>query len=100
MKKLTPKIIIIFIIVTIILVGVGFIGGFYTKILIDEAQIIKEKEKQTSLAALMSDREINQLKEKIEKDEEDYGEIIKNSKHLILMYIKKNQIEFILNLQK
>ncbi len=74
MKKLTPKIIIIFIIVTIILVGVGFIGGFYTKILIDEAQIIKEKEKQTSLAALMSDREINQLKEKIEKDEEDYGD--------------------------
>ncbi len=74
MKKFTEKTIIIFIIVSIALVGVGFIGGFYTKILMDEAQLIKEKEKQTSLTVLMSDSEINQLKEKIEKDEVDYGD--------------------------
>ena len=35
---------VIFIIVIIVLLGVGFIGGFYTKILIDEAQLIKEKD--------------------------------------------------------
>ena len=40
----------------------------------DEAQLIKEKEKQTSLAALMPESEINRLKEKIEKDETDYGD--------------------------
>ena len=74
MKKLTKKTILIFIIVSIALVGVGFIGGFYTKILMDEAQLIKEKEKQTSLAALMPESEINRLKEKIEKDETDYGD--------------------------
>lgn len=74
MRKLTKKQIIIFIIVSIVLLGIGFIGGFYTKILIDEAQLIKEKEKQTSLAALMSENEINKLKEKIEKDEADYGD--------------------------
>lgn len=72
MKKFTKKTIIIFII-SIILLIIGFVGGFYTKILIDEAQLIKEKEKQTSLAALMSESEISQLKEKIEKDEADYG---------------------------
>ena len=74
MKKLTKKTILIFIIVSIALVGVGFIGGFYTKILMDEAQLIKEKEKQTSLAKLMSKSEINKLKETIEKDETDYGD--------------------------
>ena len=74
MKKFTKKTIIIFIIVSIVLLGIGFIGGFYTKILMEEAQLIKEKEKQTSLAALMSESEINQLKEKIEKDEADYGD--------------------------
>ena len=74
MKKFTKKTIIIFIVVSIVLVGLGFIGGFYTKILMDEAQLIKEKEKQTSLAVLMSESEINQLKEKIEKDEADYGD--------------------------
>lgn len=74
MRKLTKKQIIIFIIVSIVLLGIGFIGGFYTKILMDEAQLIKEEEKQTSLAALMSESEINQLKEKIKKDEEDYGD--------------------------
>lgn len=73
MKKFTKKAIIISIIISIILVIIGFVGGFYTKILIDEAQLIKEKEKQTSLAALMSESEISQLKEKIEKDEADYG---------------------------
>lgn len=73
MKKFTKKSIIIFIIIGIILVGVGFIGGFYTKTSMDEAQLIKEKEKQTSIAALMSESEISQLKAKIEKDEEDYG---------------------------
>ena len=73
MKKFTKKTIIISIIISIILVIIGFVGGFYTKILIDEAQLIKEKEKQTSLTALMSESEISQLKEKIEKDEADYG---------------------------
>lgn len=74
MKKFTKKTIIIFIIVSIVLIGLGFIGGFYTKILMDETQLIKEKEKQTSLAALMPESEINRLKEKIEKDETDYGD--------------------------
>lgn len=74
MKKFTKKTMIIFIIVSIVLIGLGFIGGFYTKILMDEAQLIKEKEKQTSLAALMPESEINRLKEKIEKDETDYGD--------------------------
>ena len=73
MKKFTKKSIIIFIIIGIILVVVGFIGGFYTKTSMDEAQLIKEKERQTSIAALMSESEISQLKAKIEKDEEDYG---------------------------
>ena len=68
------KTIIIFIILSIVLIVIGFAGGFYTKTLMDEAQLIKEKEKQTSLAALMSKNEINQLKEKIEKDEADYGD--------------------------
>ena len=68
------KQIIIFIIVSIVLLGIGFISGFYTKILIDEDQLIKEKEKQTSLLALMSESEINKLREKIEKDEADYGD--------------------------
>ena len=74
MKIKTRKTIIIFIILSIVLIGIGFAGGFYTKTLMDEAQLIKEKEKQTSLAASMSKNEINQLKEKIEKDEADYGD--------------------------
>lgn len=74
MKKTTKKQMIIFIIVSIVLLGIGFIGGFYTKILIDEDQLIKEKEKQTSLSALMSESEINKLRETIEKDEADYGD--------------------------
>ncbi len=74
MKIKTRKTTIIFIILSIVLIGIGFAGGFYTKTLMDEAQLIKEKEKQTSLAALMSKNEINQLKEKIEKDEADYGD--------------------------
>lgn len=73
MKKFRKKTIIILIIICIILFGVGFISGFYTKTSMDEAQLIKEKEKQTSIAALMSESEISQLKAKIEKDEEDYG---------------------------
>ena len=51
----------------------GFIGGFYAKTSMDEAQLIKEKEKQTSIAALMSESKIRQLREKIEQDEADYG---------------------------
>lgn len=74
MKIKTRKTTIIFIILSIVLIGIGFAGGFCTKTLMDEAQLIKEKEKQTSLAALMSKNEINQLKEKIEKDEADYGD--------------------------
>ena len=73
MKKFTKKSIIIFIIIGIILVVVGFIGVFYTKTSMDESKLIKEKERQTSIAALMSESEISQLKAKIEKDEEDYG---------------------------
>lgn len=72
MKKFKKSAIII--LVSIILIGVGFAGGFYTKILIDQNEEIKEREKQTSLSALMSETEINQLKEKIEKDEADYGD--------------------------
>ena len=74
MRKLTKKQMLIFIIVSIVLLGIGFIGGFYTKILIDEDQLIKEKEKQTSLSALISESEITKLREKIEKDEADYGD--------------------------
>lgn len=74
MRKITKKQILIFIIVSIVLLGIGFIGGFYTKILIDEDQLIKEKEKQTSLSALISESEITKLREKIEKDEADYGD--------------------------
>ena len=74
MRKITKKQMLIFIIVSIVLLGIGFIGGFYTKILIDEDQLIKEKEKQTSLSALISESEITKLREKIEKDEEDYGD--------------------------
>lgn len=74
MRKITKKQMLIFIIVSIVLLGIGFIGGFYTKILIDEDQLIKEKEKQTSLSALISESEITKFREKIEKDEADYGE--------------------------
>lgn len=74
MRKITKKQMLIFIIVSIVLLGIGFIGGFYTKILIDEDQLIKEKEKQTSLSALISESEITKLREKIEKDDADYGE--------------------------
>ena len=70
MRKITKKQMLIFIIVSIVLLGIGFIGGFYTKILIDEDQLIKEKEKQTSI----SESEITKLREKIEKDEADYGD--------------------------
>lgn len=67
------KKIIIYIIVGILLLGIGFAGGFFSKILIDEAKLIKEKEKQSSLAKLMSESEIEKLKETVEKDEADYG---------------------------
>ena len=59
MNKLTKKQIVLLIIINIVLIGLGFIGGFYTKILIDEARLIEEKEKQTSLAKLMSKKEID-----------------------------------------
>jgi hypothetical protein len=68
------KQIIIFIIAGIILVVLGFAGGFYAKVLIDENKLIEEKEKQSSLAMLMSESEINKLKETVEKDEADYGD--------------------------
>lgn len=74
MGKLAKKQIIIFIIISILLIGIGFISGFYTKILIDEAELIKEKEKQASLATLMTESEIKKLKETVEKDEADYGD--------------------------
>lgn len=68
------KKIIIYMIISILLLGVGFAGGFCTKILIDEAKLIKEKEKQSSLTKLMSEEEIEKLKETVEKDEADYGD--------------------------
>ncbi len=74
MRKLIKKQIMIFIMVSIVLLAVGFISGFFAKMLIDEANLIKEKEKQTSLAALMSESEIKKLRETIEKDEADYGD--------------------------
>lgn len=80
MKNLTKKRITLVIIVSIVLLGIGFISGFYTKVLIDKAQLIKEKEKQTSLSALMSESEISKLKDKIEKDEADYGDNYKEFK--------------------
>lgn len=80
MNKLTKKQIVILIIINIVLIGLGFIVGFYTKILIDEVKLIEEDEKQTSLAKLMSEDEINQLKETIKKDEEDYGDNYKDFK--------------------
>ena len=89
MRKLTKKQIIICIIVSIVLLGIGFIGGFYTKILMEEAQLIKEKEKQTSLATLMSKSEINQLKEKIERDEADYGDNYKEFRTYPYVYKKE-----------
>lgn len=64
---------IIFIIISIVLVGISFLSGFYTKVYIDKIQLIKDKEKQTSLASLMSENDINKLKQTIEKDEADYG---------------------------
>lgn len=45
---------IIFIIISIVLIGISFLSGFYTKVYIDKIQLIKDKEKQTSLASLMS----------------------------------------------
>ena len=74
MKNITKKQIIIFIMVSIVLIVIGYIGGFYTKVLIDEDKLIKEKEKQISLTSLISKSEINKLKETIEKDEADYGD--------------------------
>ena len=67
-------------IISILLIGIGFISGFYTKVLIEKNKIISEKEKQISIAKLMSKNEINQLKEKIEKDEESYGDNYKDFK--------------------
>lgn len=74
------KKIIIAVIISILLIGIGFISGFYTKVLIEKNKIISEKEKQISIAKFMSKNEINQLKEKIEKDEENYGDNYKDFK--------------------
>lgn len=68
------KQIIIFSIISVVLIGISFLGGFYTKVYMDNVQLIKEKEKQSSLKAAMSENEINQLKETIERDELDYGD--------------------------
>lgn len=73
MKNLSKKQIVILIIIGIVLLGIGFVGGFYTKIKVDEIELIKEKEKQSSLAKLMSESEIQALKEKIDNDEANYG---------------------------
>lgn len=80
MMKISKKQIIIFIVISILLVGIGFISGFYTKVLIEKNKTISEKEKQTSISKLMSKKEIEELKEKIEKDEEDYGNNYKDFK--------------------
>ena len=77
MKNISKKQIVI---ISILLVGIGFIIGFYTKVLIEKNKIISEKEKQTSITKLMSRNEIEQLKEKIVKDEEDYGNNYKDFK--------------------
>ena len=80
MEKTIKKQIVIIIIASILLIGIGFISGFYTKVLIEKNKIINEKEKQTSISKLMSRNEIEQLKEKIVKDEEDYGNSYKDFK--------------------
>ena len=69
MKNISKKQIVITIIISILLIGFGFISGFYTKVLIEKNKIISEKEKQTSIAKLMSRNEIKQLKEKIVKED-------------------------------
>ena len=68
------KRIIIFSVISVVLICISFLCGFYTKVYMDNIQVIKEKEKQSSLKALMSENEIKQLKETIEKDELDYGD--------------------------
>ena len=68
------KRIIIFSIISIMLIILSFLCGFYTKVYMDKTQLIKEKEKQFSLKKLMSENEIDKLKETIEKDELDYGD--------------------------
>lgn len=90
MKNISKKQIVITIIISILLIGFGFISGFYTKVLIEKNKIISEKEKQTSIAKLMSRNEIKQLKEKIVKDEEDYGEDYKDLKTQYPYVYKKN----------
>lgn len=74
MKNLSKKTITIYIVISIVLLGVGFASGFYTKILIDEHNLIKEKEKQMSIANMLTESEIEKLKETVEKDEADYGD--------------------------
>lgn len=73
MKKTNKKQIIIYFIVIIILLGIGFAWGFGTKLLIDQEQLIKDKEKLTSLSKVYSKSEIEKLKATVEKDEADYG---------------------------
>ena len=68
------KQLIIFSIISIVLIVVSFLSGFYTKVYMDNIQLVKEKEKQYSLKTIMSENEINQLKETIKKDELDYGD--------------------------
>lgn len=60
--------------IIILLIIIGFVSGFFTKNYIDKIQVIKENEKQTSLSKLMTKKEIEQLKDKIAKDEADYGD--------------------------
>ena len=80
MKNISKKQIVI---ISILLVGIGFIIGFYTKVLIEKNKIISEKEKQTSITKLMSRNEIEQLKEKIVKTKKIMVITIKISKHHI-----------------
>lgn len=68
------------VIISVVLIIIGFTSGFFTKTYIDKIQLIKEKEKQTSLSKLMTEKEINQLKDKITKDEADYGDDYKEFK--------------------
>ena len=89
-KKVKVKHIIIFILICILLLAIGFVGGVWAKTQLEEYKIIKEKEKQTSLALLMTKSEVDQLK------------VIttKNSNLIIHMYTSENQIQFISNAQK
>lgn len=89
MKNLTKKQIIIFIVIAIILLVIGFASGLYVRTVIYNNKLIKEKEKQRSISAMMSQSEINNLKQTIEKDEADYGDNYRNIKDNFTNYKKE-----------